>query len=89
MSIANKSYIPNHDSCNPAKHYVEFTYELSEIDEVGIIIITDIYGKQIHSISVNHQKGLQAWDIGKIPAGSYIFTLKTKYFEQSGKLIIQ
>jgi hypothetical protein len=34
-------------SPNPARHYVEFTYELSEIDQDGIIIITEINGKQI------------------------------------------
>ena len=31
----------------------------------------------------------QALDTRNIPSGSYIFTLKTKYFEKSGKLIIQ
>lgn len=76
-------------SPNPAKHYVEFSYELSEIDHEGIIIVTDINGKQIHSISVDQQRGVKAWDIRKIPAGSYIYTFKTKYFEKSGKLIIQ
>ena len=74
---------------NPATHYVEFTYELSEIDKKGIIIITDINGKQIQSFTVKYSKGIQAWDIRKIPAGSYIYTLKTKYFKESGKLIIQ
>jgi hypothetical protein len=74
---------------NPATHYVEFTYELSEIDKEGIIIITDINGKQIKSFAVNYSKGKQAWDTRKIPSGSYIYTLKTNYFEQSGKLIIQ
>ncbi len=74
---------------NPATHYVEFTYELSEVDKDGIIIITDINGKQIQSFAVKYSKGVQAWDTRKIPAGAYIYTLKTKYFENSGKLIIQ
>ncbi len=74
---------------NPATHYVEFAYELSEIDKEGIIIITDINGKQIQSFTVKNTKGAQAWDTRKIPAGSYIYTLKTQYFEKSGKLIIQ
>ena len=76
-------------SPNPATHYVEFTYELSEIDKDGIIIITDINGKQIKSFAVKYNKGKQAWDTRKIPSGTYIYTLKTKYFENSGKLIIQ
>ena len=76
-------------SPNPATHYVEFTYQLSEIDKEGIIIITDINGKQIQSFNTKYQKGKQAWDTRKIPAGSYIFTLQTKYFVKSGKLIIQ
>ncbi|OYT15439.1 MAG: hypothetical protein B7C24_13060 [Bacteroidetes bacterium 4572_77] len=81
---------------NPATHYVEFIYQLSEIDIEGIIIITDISGKQIKSFRIKDTKGAQAclagrqaWDTRKIPAGSYIYTLKTKYFEASGKLIIQ
>jgi len=68
---------------------VEFNYQLSEIDKEGIIIITDMNGKQIQSFATKYQKGKQAWDTRKIPAGSYIFTLRTKYFEKSGKLIIQ
>lgn len=76
-------------SPNPANHYVEFTYELSEIDSEGIIIITDINGKTVKSFKVDYNKGLQAWDTSKLPSGSYIYTLKTKYFEKSDKLIIQ
>lgn len=76
-------------SPNPAKHYVEFAYELSDIDKDGIIIITDINGKHIQSFNVKYTKGKQAWDTRRIPSGSYVYTLKTKYFEQSGKLIIQ
>ena len=76
-------------SPNPASHYVEFTYELSEIDKEGVILITDINGKLIQNFVVKYNKGVQAWDIRKIPAGAYIFTLKTKYFEESGKLIIK
>jgi hypothetical protein len=53
------------------------------------ILLKPKWGKQIHNISVDQQKGKQAWDTRKIPAGSYIYTLKTKYFEKSGKLIIQ
>lgn len=74
---------------NPAKYYVEFYYELSEIDSEGEIVITDINGKVIRTFNVNQAKGVQAWDIQEITAGSYIYTLKTKYFEESGKLIIQ
>jgi len=74
---------------NPATHYVEFTYELSEIDTEGIITITDINGKLIQTFSVKYERGKQAWDTRNIHSGSYVFTLKTKYFEQSGKLIIQ
>lgn len=74
---------------NPAKDYVEFHYELSEIDTEGIIIITDINGKQIQMFNVNQIKGIKAWDTRNIPAGTYIITLKTKYFEISDKLIIQ
>jgi len=74
---------------NPASHYVEFVYKLSEIDGKGEIIITDIHGKQVQSFSISYQEGVQAWDTREVPAGSYIFTLKTKYFEKSGKLIIQ
>jgi len=68
---------------NPATHYVEFNYKLSEIDTEGMITISDINGKIIQV------RGVQAWDTRKIPSGSYIYTLKTKYFEKSGKLIIQ
>lgn len=74
---------------NPAKHFVEFHYELSEIDVEAIIIITDINGKQIQLFNIDQTKGIQTWDTRKIPSGSYIYTLKTKYFEESGKLIIQ
>ena len=74
---------------NPATHYVEFYYELSEIDTEGIISITDINGKLIQTFNIKRNKGLQAWDTREIPAGTYIFTLKSKYFEKSDKLIIQ
>lgn len=74
---------------NPAIDYVEFVYELSEFDQESVIVITDMNGKQIQSFSIKYHKGIQTWDIRKIPSGSYIFTLKTKYFEKSGKLIIQ
>jgi len=74
---------------NPATHYVEFYYELSEIDKDGVISISDINGKIIQIFNIKHIKGIQAWDTRNIPAGSYIYTLKTKYFEQSDKLIIQ
>ena len=84
-----KSPLSIEASPNPATHYVEFTYELSEIDSEGIIIITDINGKTIKSFKVDYNKGLQAWDIRNLPSGSYIYTLKTKYFEKSDKLIIQ
>jgi hypothetical protein len=86
---ANGSPLSISANPNPATHYVEFIYQLSEIDDKGIIIIIDISGKQIQSFSVENNKGIQAWDTRKIPAGSYIYTLKTKYFEESGKLIIQ
>jgi len=76
-------------SPNPAKHYVEFYYELSELDTEGMIIISDINGKQIKIFNVEQAKGAKAWDTREIPSGSYIYTLKTKYFEESGKLIIQ
>lgn len=76
-------------SPNPANHYVEFSYELSEIDNEGIIIISDMNGKPVTQFKVNSSKGVIAWDTRRIPAGTYIFTLRTKYFEESGKLIIQ
>ena len=76
-------------SPNPATHYVEFSYELSEIDTEGVIMITDINGKTIQTFNIKHEKGKQAWDTRNIPSGSYIYTLKTQYFEDSGKLIIQ
>lgn len=76
-------------SPNPASHYVEFTYQLSEIDKQGLIIITDINGKTIQTFTTKQEKGKQAWDTRSIPRGSYVFTLKTQYFEKSGKLIIQ
>ena len=76
-------------SPNPATHYVEFSYELSEIDTEGVIMITDINGKTIQTFNIKYEKGKQASDTRNIPSGSYVFTLKTKYFEQSGKLIIQ
>ena len=85
----NESPLSIKASPNPATHYVEFTYELSEIDKEGVIIITDINGKQIQSFIVNYSKGVEAWDTRKIPAGAYIYTLKTNYFEKSDKLIIQ
>jgi hypothetical protein len=59
---------------NPATHYVEFYYELSEIDTEGIIMITDINGKIIQVFNIKYSKGLQAWDTREIPAGSYIYT---------------
>ncbi len=76
-------------SPNPARHYVEFYYELSDIDTEGLISISDINGILIKSFIVSQNKGAVAWDTRNIPAGSYVFTLKTKYFEESGKLIIQ
>jgi len=76
-------------SPNPATHYVEFSYELSEIDTDGVIMITDINGKTIQTFETKYERGKQAWDIRNIPSGSYDYTLKTKYFEKSGKLIIQ
>jgi len=51
-------------------------------------MITDMNGKQIQSFTLKYSKGIQAWDTRKVPAGSYVYTLKTKYFEKSAKLII-
>jgi len=86
-----KEEVPLHieASPNPATHYVEFFYELSEIDTEGIITITDMSGKTIETFRVEYAKGLKAWDTRNIPAGSYIVSLKTNYFEKSEKLIIQ
>ncbi len=44
---------------NPARHYVEFYYELSEIDTKGLISITDINGIQIKSFTVSQIQGVQ------------------------------
>jgi hypothetical protein len=74
---------------NPATHYVEFNYKLSDIDTEGMITISDINGKIIQVFNLKYIRGVQAWDTRNIPEGSYIYTLKTKYFEKSGKLIIQ
>lgn len=76
-------------SPNPANHYVQFSYELSDIDRKGIIIISDMNGLPVKHFYVNSLKSVIAWDTRRIPAGTYIFTLRTKYFEESGKLIIQ
>lgn len=57
--------------------------------EKPVLRKTDINGKVTRTFNVNQTKGVQAWDTREIPAGSYIYTLKTKYFEESGKLIIQ
>ena len=86
QSCTNKALIEAEP--NPATHYVEFTYQLSDIDKEGIIMITDMNGKQIQSFTLKYSKGIQAWDTRKVPAGSYVYTLKTKYFEKSAKLII-
>jgi hypothetical protein len=84
----NQSPLSIEANPNPATHYVEFTYQLSDIDKEGIIMITDMNGKQIQSFTLKYSKGIQAWDTRKVPAGSYVYTLKTKYFEKSAKLII-
>ena len=76
-------------SPNPASHYVELTYELSAIDNNGIITITDMHGRLIKVISIDDAKGVYAWDIRNINPGTYLYRLQTKYFAKSGKLIIQ
>ena len=89
LKMEEESPLKIEASPNPATHYVDFYYELSEIDKEGVISISDVNGKIIQIFKIKYIKGIQAWDTRNIPAGSYIYTLKTKYFEQSDKLIIQ
>ena len=73
---------------NPAKQWAAFDYSLPTGVTSAIIIITDISGKTVATLSVNGKQGQKIWDTRHIVQGIYIYTLKAAGLRKSGKIII-
>jgi hypothetical protein len=73
---------------NPAKDWAAFDYTLPGDESTAILIITDANGKNIESISLDGNQGQKLWDTRHIPAGAYIYTLKSISFSKTGKIVI-
>ena len=73
---------------NPAKQWAAFDYTLPTGVTSAIIIITDISGKTVATLSVNGKQGQKIWDTRHIVQGVYIYSLKAAGLSKSGKIII-
>jgi hypothetical protein len=75
---------------NPANFTTKISYELKN-NENASIIITDITGRTVQTISQGHQnKGYYSVDVDltSLTSGTYFYTLKTKSAQLTDKLII-
>ncbi len=73
---------------NPAKDWAAFDYTLPGDESTAILLINDINGRTIESLNLNGNQGQKLWDTRHIPAGTYIYTMKSAGFSKTGKLVI-
>jgi hypothetical protein len=69
---------------NPATTFVTFEYKLPEYLSNAHLIITDVTGKVIHSITLSNFEGQYLWDSRQVKNGLYFYTLK----DNDGKNIV-
>jgi hypothetical protein len=74
---------------NPAHTWVAFDYSLPFSEDKGEIVIIDITGQIIESIHIDQNKGQKVLDTRHIPAGVYIYKIKSSGYSSSGKLVIR
>ena len=68
---------------NPANTYVLFEHPVML---TGSIQIRNLYGQLVAELPVKDEKTV--WDTRHIPAGTYIYTLKSAGFNKTGKIVI-
>jgi hypothetical protein len=68
---------------NPANTYVFFEHPVMLI---GSIQIRNLYGQLVEELQTKDEKTI--WDTRHIPAGAYIYTLKSAGFNKTGKIVI-
>lgn len=73
---------------NPAKDYVVFEHALSLKNDYYNIIISNITGQVVHSISLKRTQGQTVCDTRQLKPGVYFYTIKSTGFTDTGKLII-
>ncbi|HRO41762.1 MAG TPA: T9SS type A sorting domain-containing protein [Flavipsychrobacter sp.] len=74
---------------NPAKDHVVFSYNLQNVGEGLKLIITDISGKPIKEIRLEHSKGITHWYTNDLPNGIYLYKLSdNKKQHGNGKVVI-
>ncbi|MCK9290584.1 MAG: T9SS type A sorting domain-containing protein [Bacteroidales bacterium] len=73
---------------NPAKQWAAFYYTLPEDKSKATITITNATGSTIETLEVSEQHGQKLWDTRKVKPGTYIYTIRTDGYSQSGKIVI-
>jgi hypothetical protein len=68
---------------NPAKDYVIFEHNVMP---QGSLRIYNPYGQMVAELQTKDEKTI--WDTRHIPAGTYIYTLKSAGFNKTGKIVI-
>ncbi len=63
---------------NPAKDYVTFEYRYSDQESSVSISIMDLSGRTIKELPLNNVKGQVLWDTRELPAGQYLYVLKSQ-----------
>lgn len=89
MSSGLKESINIAASPNPARIWVEFSYELFNDNSNGTITVTDINGKEVLNINIENQNGTYLWDTRNIAPGIYVYTLNSTGVSKSGKLVVK
>ncbi len=73
---------------NPASQWATFSYSLPSTENIAVIHIADVSGKNIINLPVSGRQGKKTWDTRDVGAGVYIYTLKVAGMSKSGKIII-
>ncbi len=74
---------------NPAKDHVTFEFINPDIRcNDCSILVTDLQGRSVYEGKLDALSHLHIWDTREVPAGAYIYQVKTNLSVQSGKLII-
>ncbi len=74
---------------NPASAWAAFDYSLPPYETIGVIEITDNFGKVKERINVAQQKGQYVLDTRNYKTGIYYYTLKCGDLQRTGKLIVK
>jgi hypothetical protein len=74
---------------NPAKDYVVYYYNLSNLNTVSELLVADMTGKNVYTTKINGSQGQHIWDTKSVSSGNYIYTITTQSGEKyTGKVNI-